>query len=306
MEGQIVVFNSRSGDAHMNVLFGAIAAAKHGALAVLCRSPTKLIYNSAVLYDSSVPKIPAAIISCEDADRLERLKESEQDVYVFLKIIHQVEYESTSTTVIGDYKSLDPVFGKEKLMLVSHVGSLYLGEGAQDDGLGIILALQVIKLFRLLNLHPKRTIQTAIFTGEETGQFGATQWTYGHEKELHFYTAAMEANMGCFQAAGFLISGSTDAACIMQQVMGLLKNHTNATLLSKMEAIPSIMLPIHGAGVPLIGLIGDNNKSAYWETRNTFLDSMTNLESNEMDKCLAIMASVAYVLADMTEMLPRR
>lgn len=291
----------------MHILFGAIAAAKYGALAVLCRSPTKLIYNSAVLYETSVPKIPAAVITCDDADKLERMESSEDDVFVFLKIIHQAEYESISTNVIGDYHSLDPVLGKEKLMLVSHVGTLDVGEGAQDDALGIIMALQVIKLFRLLNLHPKRTIQLGIFTGERTGLFGATQWAGDHQNELNHYTAAMEADMGCFSAAGFLISGSKDTACVMQEIMGLLKNETNATLLlSKMEAIPSIMLPIHATGVPLIGLIGDNNRSAYWETRNSFLDSMTNLESNEMDKCLAIMASVAYVLADMSEMLPRR
>lgn len=114
----------------------------------------------------------------------------------------------------------------------------------------------------------------------------------------------MEADMGCFQAAGIIFSGSNEAACIMREIMGLVKNATNATLLALMEAIPSNVMPIHGAGVPWIGLIGDNNKLAYWETKGSGMDGLDKLEPGQMDKCLVIMASVAYALADMEKMLP--
>lgn len=305
IKGRIVIFNSNSGDAQKHILFGPSQAAKYGALAVLCRSPIQLVSSSVVMYEVDAPKIPAAVISRDDADKLERMSLRQDDLTVLLRLTGQVHSEHQSRNIFGDY--VGSQFKNEYIMLMSHLaGWDQQGEGVQDDAIGIVLEMLTIELLQNLGLRPKRTIKLSVFSAEESGFVGTTKWVERHHDELANYSAAVEADLGCMKATGLIVSGSSDAACIVKEMMNLFSMKTQATLLSKMEGLPSNVLPVHASGVPMISLNGDDEDGGYFEIQHTFLDSITSVNSDELDKCFAVLASTVYLLAELKEKLPRK
>lgn len=256
------------------------------------------------MYEVDAPKIPAAVISRDDADKLERMVGRQDDLTILLRLTGQIHTERNSRSIFGDY--LGSVLKNEYVMLMSHLGSWDQGEGVQDDAIGIVLEMLTIDLLQSLNLQPKRTIKMAIFSAEESGFVGTTKWVERHHEELANYSVALDADLGCMKATGLIVSGSTDAACIVKQIMNLIEKDTGAKLLSKMEGLPSNVLAVHASGVPMISLNGDDENGGYFETQHTFLDSLTSVNRDELDKCFAILACTVYLLGEFKEKLSRK
>lgn len=148
----------------------------------------------------------------------------------------------------------------QSLKFLGHSDSWDLGQGSLDDGIGPILAIEVVNLFRFLNLNPRRTIRNAFFTGEEAGLFGARRYVSDHRSDLDSYSAALEADFGCLRASGLLFSGSPKATCIIHEIMQLYSQMTNATSLIKVGAVPTDIYLMNRGGVPGIVLNGDDGR----------------------------------------------
>lgn len=280
-------------------------AAKMGAVAALARSATWFslytVHASVQFYDEKVPKIPVASLTLEDADMIDRMVSRGDPVTIHLTMTNLANTEATSRNVIGDYKGRE--LPDEYVMLAGHSDSWDSGEGVLDDGIGPILAMEAVNLLKHLDLTPRRTIRNAFFTGEEAGLFGARQWVSDHRDEMVKYSAALEADYGCLQAAGLLVSGNTEAVCIMHEIMNLYESKTNASSLIRVRGVPTDIYLMNRAGVPGVVLNGDDGRYIWYH--HTEADAMTALEPSQLDKCLAVWASTAYVLADLEKMLPR-
>ena len=53
-----------------------------------------------------------------------------------------------------------------------HIDSWDVGQGAHDDGGGIMAALEAVALMKQLGLQPSRTIRVVFWTNEENGGRG--------------------------------------------------------------------------------------------------------------------------------------
>jgi len=305
LAGKIVVYNSKTGEGFLHCIIGASMAAKMGAVAALARSGTTYslysVHASVQFYDEKIPKIPVAALTLEDADMIERMVERGENVTIHLTMTNKASSERMSRNLIGDYKGRE--LPQEYVMLAGHSDSWDMGEGALDDGIGPILGIEVINLFRFLNLQPRRTIRNAFFTGEEAGLFGARRYVSDHRSELDSYSAALEADFGCLRASGLLFSGSTKATCIVHEIMNLYSEMTNATSLIRVGGVPTDIYLMNRGGVPGIVLNGDDGR--YFWYHHTNADTMTAMNPSELDKCLAVWASTAYIIADLKEKLPR-
>lgn len=305
IRGKIVVYNSRGAEGPWLCIFGASMAAKMGAVAALARSATWFslysVHASVQFYDEAVPRIPVASLTLEDADMIDRMVARGDKVSIHLTMTNLANTETTSRNVIGDYTGRER--DDEFVMLAGHSDSWDSGEGVLDDGIGPILALETVQLLKRLGLQPRRTIRAAFFTGEEAGLFGAKRYAEDHKDEMVKYSAVLEADYGCLQATGLLFSGTPEATCITYEIMKLYQSRTNATSLIRVRGMPTDIYLMNRAGVPGIVLNGDDGRYMWYH--HTEADAMTALEPNELDKCLAVWASTAYVIADLAEKLPR-
>lgn len=151
-------------------------------------------------------------------------------------------------------------------------------------------------------LRPKRTLRLVLWTAEEQGGVGASQYYEQHKANISDYSLVMESDSGTFLPTGLQFTGSDRARAIMKEVMNLLQPLNVTNLFSDGEGT-DIDFWIQ-AGVPGASL-RDDDLYKYFSFHHTHGDTMTAVDPKQMNVAAAIWAVVAYVIADMEEMLPR-
>ena len=131
--------------------------------------------------------IPNAVMMIEHYNRLARLAQNHVSVTVELNIDTKFtgDHEHGFNTV-AEIPGSDPKLKNEIVMVGGHLDSWISGTGATDNGAGSIVAMEAVRILKALNLHPRRTIRIALWSGEEQGLFGSL----GYVKQ-HFGTFAI-------------------------------------------------------------------------------------------------------------------
>jgi len=72
----------------------------------------------------------------------------------------------------------------EIVMVGGHLDSWISGTGATDNGAGTVVAMEAMRILKALDVHPKRTLRIALWTGEEQGLFGSLGYVKQHFGEF--------------------------------------------------------------------------------------------------------------------------
>ncbi|MEO5803630.1 MAG: M20/M25/M40 family metallo-hydrolase, partial [Verrucomicrobiota bacterium] len=227
-KGKIVLFNqpfTKYGETVLIRTRGAMEAAKAGAVASMIRSVTPFSmqtpHTGNMRYTNSLPKIPHAAITVEDADMLQRMQDRGEKIVVRLKMEAKMLPDAKSRNVIGE------IVGREKpeeIVLISgHIDSWDVGQGAMDDGGGCVSSWEAVRLMHKLGLRPRRTIRVVLWTNEENGIAGAKAYRETHKKELANHVLAIECDDGVFKPTSFAFSGSAAATNQINEVAKLLQ-----------------------------------------------------------------------------------
>ena len=303
-QGKIVLYDAEWRDYGYNGAFrrqGAIAAAKAGAVASLARSAgpygMRTPHTGNMSYDSTVKKIPHASVTEEDAMMMRRMINRGEKVRVTLTMSAQTLPDAESANVMGELR------GREKpdeiVVMGGHIDSWDVGQGAMDDAGGVVVAWEAIRLLKKLGLTPRRTIRVVGWTNEENGGRGGAAYATMHKNETH--QLAIESDEGVFSPLGFGFTGSPAARAVIEAIGSLLAP-INA---SKIEAAGggADIAPIMATGVPGMGLNVDGTR--YFWYHHTDADTPDKLDPAEVQRCVAVMAVMAYIAADLEQALPR-
>src|SRR5438132_7975839 len=315
--GKIVLFNypfdkqmaaeGRGGEAYGEAVVyradGPSAAARQGAVACLIRSvggaEYRLPHTGQTKYADDAPKIPAAAVTAEDADLIADLAR-QGPVKMKLILTPQQLPDVESYNVIADIKgSAHP----EQVIIVSgHLDSWDLGTGAIDDGAGVAVSMEVANLIQKLRLKPKRTIRVIAWMNEENGEAGSKQYAKNHEKEFSNHFAAMETDGGAGHPIGINIKGKSEVKKMFAPVAALLQE-SGAGSLNLVEHCGADIEPLEKAGVPAFSPIQDNR--FYFNYHHTAADTLDKIVPKELAENSAVVAVLAYALANMERGLPR-
>ncbi len=270
---------------------GASAAAEHGAVAALVRSvATYSLYTphtGAMRYDEAQPKIPAAAVSVEDADLIDRLTARGKTVRLELELGARFEEDKLSHNVLAELVGSE--HPEEIVVIGGHLDSWDVGCGAWDDGSGIVQSIEAIRLMRELGLQPKRTIRAVMFTNEENGLRGGKDYAERHATEAH--VAAMESDLGAGWPQGFGMSGTEEQIDWVRDAL------TPLGLPVYDKGGGADIGPIHRAtGVPAIGLRPDDTK--YFHYHHTAADTFDKVEPEAYREAVAAFAGAAWLLAN--------
>ncbi|XP_056900770.1 carboxypeptidase Q-like isoform X3 [Takifugu flavidus] len=306
-EGKIVVFNQpfvSYGETVAYREYGASEAAKVGAVATLIRSITPLSINSPHTgwqdYQEGVKQIPTACITIEDAELMWRIAQRGQKIVVKLTMGARTLPDVDSFNTVAEIKGWQ--HPEQVVLLSGHLDSWDVGQGAMDDGGGAMISWEALSLIKDLGLRPRRTLRTVLWTAEEQGGIGAQQYYNFHKGNLSNFDLIMESDMGTFTPVALQFSGSDAAKKIMEEVVKLLAP-INTTKLEGGAEGTDIALWMK-AGVPGASLHVENSR--YFWFHHTEGDTMTVQDPGDMNLCSALWAVVAYVVADLEDMLPRR
>jgi len=305
--GKIVLFNvpfTNYGETVRYRSAGAIAAARTGAVASLIRSVTpysqQTPHTGAMGYSDSVPRIPHAAITVEDAQMLQRMQDRGERPVVRLKMGARTLPDAPSRNPMAEIRGGERP--DEVVVLGGHLDSWDVGQGAMDDGGGSVVSWQALRVLKRLGLKPRRTVRVVLWVNEENGLRGGSGYRDAHQAELGRHVLAMESDGGVFQPTGFGFSGS-DAAFATVREVGSLLARIGAGSVTR-DGGGADISPLAEAGVPVMGLSVEDSRYFYYHHSDA--DTMDKLNPREMALCVAAMAVMAYVVADLPEPLPRR
>jgi carboxypeptidase Q len=315
--GKIVLFNypfdkqmaaeGRGGEAYGEAVVyradGPSAAARQGAVACLIRSvggaDYRLPHTGQTDYAMDAPKIPAGAVTAEDADLIADLVR-QGPVRMKLVLTPQTLPDVESANVIGDIKGSEH---PEQVIIVSgHLDSWDLGTGAIDDGAGVAVSMEAANLIQKLHLKPKRTIRVIAWMNEENGLAGSKQYAKDHEKEWMNHFAAMETDGGADHPLGINIKAKPEAKKTFAPVAAILQG-SGAGMLNLVEHCGADIGPIEKAGVPAFSPIQDSR--FYFNYHHTAADTLDKIVPKELAENSAVVAVLAYALANMEQPLPR-
>lgn len=303
--GKIVLFNAPFTSYGRTVTYrtnGAIEAAKVGAVASLIRSVGSgtmyTPHTGSMRYQDGVKKIPHAAVTIEDAEMMQRMQDRGQRVRVRLKMSAQTLPDSPSRNIVVEIKGR--VAPDEIVVMGGHIDSWDVGQGAMDDAGGCVAAWQALLLMKELGLQPRRTVRVVFWTNEENGLRGGNAYLNDRKEEVGNHVLAIETDSGVFTPSGFGFSGSDEAYEMVSSVGRLLENIGAGTITRGGGGAD--IGPIMREGVPGMGLTVDGSRYFYYHHTNA--DTIDKLDPREMNLCVAALAVMAYVVADMPERLP--
>ncbi|HUD72478.1 MAG TPA: M20/M25/M40 family metallo-hydrolase, partial [Dongiaceae bacterium] len=313
VRGKIVLFNrqtvrDREGAGYVATSplrhKGPSEAARRGAVATMVRSlgtlRARLPHTGSLSYTDDAPRIPAAAITEEDADLLHRLLEAGGPVRVRLTLGCRNLPDVESANVVAELRGRAKP--DEVVLIGAHLDSWDLGQGSIDDGAGVAIVMEAMRLLRRLDLLPDRTVRAVLYANEENGLRGGKGYVEAHRDELPRHVAAVESDSGGAAPIGLrvvLAPGDEERLRRLATSMAPL----GAGEVSAREGGGADIGPLKPFGVPLIGLRQD--MTGYFDWHHSAGDTLDKVDPATLAANAAAMAYLAWALARLDPPLAR-
>jgi len=285
---------------------GADSASAVGAVAALVRSVTprslRTPHTGAMApYDTTgrLRRIPAAAISVEDAEMLQRMQDRGERIEVRLTMGARTLLPARSHNVVAELRGSERP--DEVIVMGGHIDSWDVGQGAMDDGGGSVAAWEALRLIKQLGVRPKRTVRVVLWTNEEIGLAGGTAYAAAHRTEVPKHVLAMESDNGVFRPRALQFGGGEGGIALTQRIASLL---TTIGIDSARAGGPEADIsPLYALGVPAITI--DTDPARYFWYHHSEADTIDKLDPVDVGRCVAVMAVVANTVANMDGVPPR-
>ena len=307
MKGKIVFFNRPFDNTLINTfkayggcvdqrVQGAAICGQFGAKGVIVRSMTNTIddfpHTGTMTYNDLPQEqhIPAAAISSKAATILSGDLKKNPNLKFYFKQSCETLPDAPSFNVVGEIRGTET---PEHIFVVGgHLDSWDLGEGAHDDGAGIVQSLEVAYLFKKNNIKLKNTLRIVFFMNEENGTRGAKKYAElaNFNKENHI--GGLESDAGGHTPRGFSIQANASNTELLQSWKKLLSPYG----LHDLDAGGSgaDISPLKGEDVTLVGYRPDSQR--YFDYHHTSRDTFDKVNKRELALGSASMASIVYLM----------
>jgi len=273
---------------------GAKRAAPLGAVAVIIRSVNPSLddfpHTGTLHYPDTIKKIPACAVSTNDAEKLSAMLKSDPQLKIKLKMNCMQLPDAPSHNVIGEIKGADANAGY--LIVGGHLDSWDTGEGAHDDGAGVVQAMEVLNLLKKAGIKPRHTIRAVAFMNEENGGKGGEYYAKNALEKNEKHIAAIESDCGGFTPRGFFLQGDS----LKKEKIRSWKN------LFESYQIHSFNFDGGGADIGhlknqntfLLGLLPDTQR--YFDIHHSPNDVFEHVNRRELQLGAATMAAMIYLI----------
>lgn len=307
IKGKIVFYNVFFNQAHISpgtaygetVKYrgrGASHAAKFGAVACLVRSMSSVAddepHTGNMGYDTTISKekIPAVAISFLGADALAEALKKDKDLNIFIETHCKTLPDEPSFNVIGQINGSEK--SNEYFTLGGHLDSWDNGQGAHDDGAGVVQCIEILSMFKSLGVKPKHSIRAVAFMNEENGLAGGTVYGKLAEQNKEKHLAALETDAGGYTPRGFGIDTLNGLFNRVVKWKPLFEPY----LIQRFdkEGGGADLIGIEKLGVPCIGLEPDTQR--YFDIHHTAQDTFDKINKRELNLGAAAIGALFYLL----------
>jgi len=278
-------------------------------------------------------RIPVVVAAIESYGRLYRLAQAHAPVTVELDVETKIsgEHEHAFNTV-AEIPGSDPKLKEQVVMVGGHLDSWIAGTGATDNGAGVIVAMEAVRILKALDVKPRRTIRIALWTGEEQGILGSKGYVKEHfgsaarstapdqlqlpeymrrsagpltiKPEQRLVSAYFNVDNGTGKIRGIYTQGNAAIAPIFAQWIAPLKDLGVATITNRNTG-GTDHLSFDAVGIPGFQFIQD---ALDYESRthHSNEDVVERLQPADLKQIATIEAIFLYNAAQRDQMLPRK
>jgi carboxypeptidase Q len=289
-QSYIETFRGYSDAAKYRTTAASLTARKGGKFAII-RSLSSAFddvpHTGAMRYEND-KKIPAVAIGNTVANELAELLQL-QKITAKLNSNCGMKGEKLSHSVIGEITGK-----KDKSIIVvgGHLDSWDVGEGAHDDGAGIVQSIEVLRTFKKLGIQNNHTIRVVCFANEENGVKGGIQYgkTAKESNERHLF--AIESDAGGFTPRG--ISLNMDE--VKRKQIQSWKDHflPYGVYDFKETYSGTDLYPLHDMGIPTAELVPDSQR--YFDIHHTEEDTFEKVNRRELLLGAVAMTQLIYMI----------
>ncbi|WP_106915981.1 M20/M25/M40 family metallo-hydrolase [Chryseobacterium aurantiacum] len=303
VKGKIVFFNYPFNQGHVQTFIAyreagayrrtaASLTAKKGGKFAIIRSLSSAFddvpHTGNMKYEDNILKVPAVTIGNTTADELEALLKK-QKITAKLNSNCGMKGEKLSHSVIGE------ITGKKDqdvIVVGGHLDSWDVGEGAHDDGAGIVQSIEVVRTFKKLGIQNNHTIRVVCFANEENGTKGGKQYgkTAKEKNEKHLF--AIESDAGGFSPRGISLEMDDTKRNQIKSWVNLFLPYGVYNFEGKYSG--SDIAPLHEMGVPTAELVPDPQR--YFDIHHTAEDTFEKVNRRELLLGATVMTQLIYMI----------
>jgi carboxypeptidase Q len=288
--------------------------AKEGAAALVAPSAVGEDVRTDGFYDQVWhPTYPGFVISREHYGRIVRMLDRKQPVKIALTLAVRTVERVDGFNVVAEMPGTDPARRSEVVMLGGHLDSWHSGTGATDNGTGVAVAMEAMRILKAIGAQPRRTIRVALWTGEEQDYFGSVGYVERHfgnlktvvlKPEHARLSAYFNLDNGSGRIRGVNLQGNEAVRPIFDAWLRPF-NYLGAATLTTLNTGGTDHMPFDAIGLPGFQFIQDplNYES---KVHHSNLDLYEEAVPDDLKQASAILASFVYHAAMREDMLPRK
>ena len=286
-------------------------------------------------YDKDAPKIlPQIVVANEHYNRIVRMLQAGEQVKMEVNIgVEWQDADPMGYNTIAEIPGSDPTLKDEVVMLGGHMDSWHAGTGATDNGAGVAVAMEAMRIIQTLGLKPKRTIRIGLWTGEEQGLLGSAAYVAQHfgklepgnpgvvppgtpnsqpaapprlvtTPEYEKFDAYFNLDNGTGKIRGVYLQGNEAVRPLFRQWLMPFRD-LGAQTLSISNTGGTDHLSFDRIGLPGFQFIQDEIE---YDTRthHSNMDVFDRIQADDMKQAATIMAAFVYLTAMRDEKIPRK
>ncbi len=276
--------------------------------------------------------VPQLTMASEHWSRIARLLDQKKDVSIELNVTNAfydddpMQYDTIAEIPGTDKKD-------EVVMLGAHLDSWHAGTGATDNGAGSVVMMEAVRILKVLDIKPRRTIRIGLWSGEEQGLLGSQGYVEKHfgsrppmdeppemkgmptllrreagpvtvKPEQSKVSAYFNVDNGTGKIRGVYLQENEAVAPLVEEWMKPFKD-LGMTTLTMRNTGGTDHLSFDAVGIPGFQFIQD---PVEYETRthHSNMDVYDRLQPEDLKQISVIVASFVYDAAMRDQMLPRK
>jgi hypothetical protein len=244
-------------------------------------------------WGASLLVLPGAQVGMEDFKFIRRSLEQ-------APITMQFTLENTTSGAAKVNNVIAEIRGSELLdewiMIGAHLDSWDYGSGAQDNGTGTVMVLDVARAIASLGKPPRRSIRFALWGGEEEGLLGSYAYTQTHLAEMAKCVAVLNTDNGSGHPKGWKVQSRKDVQDAMQPISDSLLKDIGGGALSQQITYDTDHGPFMLQGIPALDLWVD--MTHYIEVHHKSSDTFDKVDPIDFKAGAAIVAVTAWAIAE--------
>jgi carboxypeptidase Q len=281
---------------------------------------------------------PQITLAVEHYNRLVHLAQAGERITMELDVQTQFHDDLMCYNTLAEIPGSD--LKKELVMLGAHIDSMAGGTGGADNGAGVVICMEAVRLLKSLNLQPRRTIRIALWTGEEQGLLGSKAYVARHlgyftnqvpaeplragpdasvpttgsrsreprrtlvrEPEYERFSAYYNLDNGSGRLRGIYLQGNEALRAIFRPWLQPLRE-LGATTVTAASTGSTDHMSFNAVGLPGFQFIQDPLE--YERTYHTTMDVRERALLEDLQQAAIVMATFVYETAMLDEKLPRR